>query len=166
MAESRLGIDCAEFCRHTSLQFCTQVNCQNCPTKYLSKCIYFVLCLFLISNEFIEKLVIERADDLSPIIKMKLLNINAATQLLQPAYNGSKLSAKSSIFSVPIVHNKNKLILVNGLLDALKSLFSSDILLRTNTDTSMGFVIGKINFKYICVLFKRQQFYFVTVVLI
>lgn len=74
---------------------------------------------------------------------MKLLNINAATKLLKPTYKGSKLSEKSSIFSVPITPSKNKQILINGLLDTLKSLFSSDALLRTNFDTSMGFVIGK-----------------------
>lgn len=94
------------------------------------------------SNEFIEKLVIERGDDLSPTIKMKLLNINAATQLLTPAYKGAKLSEKSSIFSLPIIPSKNKQILINGLLDTLKSLFTSDTLLRTNFNTSMGFLIG------------------------
>lgn len=102
-------------------------------------------CVFFFRNEFIEKLVIDRGADLSATIKMKLLNINAAAELLTSKYDGAKLAANSSIFDVPIVHNKNKQILVNGLLDALKSLFPSEKFVRTNTDSKMGFVIGNLN---------------------
>lgn len=96
------------------------------------------------SKEFIENLLIERGGDLSPTIKMKLLNINAVAEYLHTDYRGPKLLRDSTIFLVPLTHNKNKQILVTGLLDSLKSLFSSSALLRTNYDTKMGFVIGKI----------------------
>lgn len=75
-------------------------------------------------------------------MKMKLLNIDSATQLL-PDYSGSRLPSDSSVFEVPLVHSKNKQILVSGMLDALKSLFSAESYVRTNFDTKMGFVIGK-----------------------
>lgn len=77
-------------------------------------------------------------------MKMKLLNINAAAKCLTPKYNGSMLAEDSEIFSVPLQHSKNKNILFTGLLDALKSLFTSNNLMRTHHDTRMGFVIGKL----------------------
>lgn len=77
---------------------------------------------------------------------MKLLNIDAAARLLQNDYKGDRLSATSnaSIYEVPLTHSKNKNILVNGLLDSLKSLFASESSVRTHVDTKMGFVIGKL----------------------
>lgn len=103
------------------------------------------------SSSFIERLLLER-EQLSPTIKMKLLNIDAAARLLQTDYKGDSLSTTSnaSIYEVPLGHNKNKQILVNGLLDALKSLFASESSVRTHVDTKMGFVMGKlITFIYI-----------------
>lgn len=75
-------------------------------------------------------------------MKLKLLNINAAAKFLKPNYTGPALAEDSEIFSVPLEHSKNKIILVNGLVDAVKSLFSSSTLIRTHFDTRMGFVIG------------------------
>lgn len=93
----------------------------------------------------------ERGTELSPTIKMKLLNIEAAARLLTKDYKASKpLPANSPIFDVPFNYTKNKQILVNGLLDALKSLFPSETYVRTNYDTKMGFVIGKNFRKSIC----------------
>lgn len=88
-------------------------------------------------------MVFERKADLLPIMKLKLLNINAAAKCLKPKYNGPVLAEDSEIFSVPLEHSKNKNILLNGLLDALKSLFTSSNLIRTHYDTRMGFVIGE-----------------------
>lgn len=84
----------------------------------------------------------ERETDLSPTIKMKLLNIDAASRILYKDYTGSQLVAGSSVYDVPLGYSKNKQILVNGLLDALKSLFPSETYVRTSFDTKMGFVIG------------------------
>lgn len=94
-------------------------------------------------NEFIERLVFERKADLLPTMKLKLLNINATAKCLGAKYSGPVLAEDSEIFSVPLEHSKNKNVLVTGLLDALKSLFSSSNLIRTHHDTRMGFVIGK-----------------------
>lgn len=85
----------------------------------------------------------EKESDLLPSMKLKLLNINAAAQCLSPKYNGAVLAENSEIFSVPLEHPKNKNILVTGLTDALKSLFTANNLVRTRHDTRMGFLIGK-----------------------
>lgn len=76
-------------------------------------------------------------------MKMKLLNINAATKCLGPKYDGPTLAQNSEIFSIPMEHSKNKIVLVDGLKDTLKNLFSAENLVRTNGNTRMGFVIGK-----------------------
>lgn len=90
-----------------------------------------------------KKLVTERGADLTPTIKMKLLNIEAAASLLlKDDYKGSHLPTDSSVYDVPLGYSKNKQILVTGLLDALKSLFPSETYVRTCVDTKMGFVIG------------------------
>lgn len=83
----------------------------------------------------------ERGADLTPTIKMKLLNINAAAKLLIPNYKGPTISSEGKIFHVPLVHNKNKQLLVSSLVDTMKSLFATH--LQINTDSKMGFVIGK-----------------------
>lgn len=87
----------------------------------------------------------ERKADLLPTMKLKLLNINAAAKCLHPKYNGPELAEDSEIFAVRLEHSKNKNILHTGLLDTLKSLFSSSNLIRTHHNTRMGFVIGKLN---------------------
>lgn len=101
----------------------------------------------MFSSTFLERLLVDR-EQLSPTIKMKLLNIDGAARLLQTGYTGDKLSATSNatVFEVPLTHSKNKQVLVNGLLDALKSLFASESSVRTHVDTKMGFVIGKLAF--------------------
>ena len=98
--------------------------------------------MYFSRNDFIEKLVVERGADLSATMKMKLLNINSSTDLLEN-YKGIRLASNSTIFDLPITYSKNKQILVNGLLDALKSLLTSETYVKTHVDTKMGFVIGK-----------------------
>lgn len=71
---------------------------------------------------------------------MKLLNINAVSKLILPDYNGIRLS-EGSVFSVPFLKSKTKQTLVNGMLDALKSLMTSDTYVKVHHDTKMGFVI-------------------------
>lgn len=96
--------------------------------------------------EFIAKLVAERAGstDLTPTTKLKLLNIDAATELQSTTYTGDRLAASSTVFEAPLQHGKNKVVLVDGMLDALKSLFASEANVRTNVNTKMGFLIGKL----------------------
>lgn len=95
----------------------------------------------VLRGEFLEKLASER--DLSPVTKLKLLNIDAATAVQTTAYVGDRLPADSKVFAVPLKHAKNKVVLVDGMLDALKSLLASEAYVRTNVNTKMGFVIGE-----------------------
>lgn len=92
-------------------------------------------------RDFLEKLVIERKGVLSPTMKMKLLNINGFAKTILNDYKGSVLSQDSTIFEVPLVHNKEKQKIVNGMLESLKSLLSLESYVKTNVNTSMGFVI-------------------------
>lgn len=75
-------------------------------------------------------------------MKLKLLNINAAAKCLHSNYAGPVLPENSEIFSVPLTLSKNKILLLDGLMDTLKNLFSASNLIRTQHDTRMGFVIG------------------------
>lgn len=90
-------------------------------------------------SEFIEELL--AGADLKPTIKMKLLNINAAAKLLITGYTGPTLSPEDNIFSVPLGNSKSKTILLDALKDALKSLFTSEKLVKTDTNTQMGFLL-------------------------
>lgn len=110
---------------------------------------YFIFNLMLLflysikffSVKFLQKLETER-NGLAPTIKMKLLNLNGYAQLLANDYKGSLLPADSSAFNVPIAHSKSKQILVNGMLDALKSLLPASNHLKSLHDSKMGFLIG------------------------
>lgn len=82
-------------------------------------------------------------NELTPTLKMKLLNLNSYAQLLANNYKGPLLPASSDIYNVPMAHNKSKQILVNGLLDALKSLLPSSNHFKSPVDSKMGFLIGK-----------------------
>lgn len=90
-------------------------------------------------------LIEERGVDLTPAIKMKLLNINAYAKYLHRDYNGPTILATGGVYSIPFAYSKNKQILVDGLLAALKSLFTDQSYMRTMHDTNMGFLVGKSN---------------------
>ncbi|XP_036323660.1 FAST kinase domain-containing protein 4 [Rhagoletis pomonella] len=94
----------------------------------------------VLSPEFIEKLEIER-NGLSPTIKMKLLNLNAYAQLLASDYNGALLPLESDVYNLPMAHSKSKQVLVNGMLDALKSLLPASNHMKSLYDSKMGFLI-------------------------
>lgn len=83
--------------------------------------------------EFIEKLKAETSGNSSPKLKMKLLQISAA-------YKGEGL-ADDKLYEIPLVYNRTKQTLVVGMLDALKSLVSTQTLIQTHINTNMGFVI-------------------------
>lgn len=99
----------------------------------------------VLKQEFIDKLVAESCDkEIPAVIKMKLLNINAGVKLFLPTYSGAMLSRDKNkdIYDVPLVHNREKLLIVEGMTDALKSLVPENCL-KLNHDTNMGFVVGK-----------------------
>lgn len=94
----------------------------------------------VLKSEFVSTL--ERSSGgLTPNIKMKLLNINAYAIAMLESYKGPFLIENSDVFSVLLTHSKSKQILVNGMLDALKSLLPSSTYVKTLSDTKMGFVI-------------------------
>lgn len=94
-------------------------------------------------THFIEKLVAERGKNLTPTLKMKLLNINAYAKHIYANYSGSTLLPDGTVYSIPFAYSKTKQILVNGLLDTLKGLFTSQSYIRTMHDTKMGFILGR-----------------------
>jgi len=97
----------------------------------------------VLQQTFIEKLLAESSDkELPATAKMKLLNINAGVKLFLPTYSGSMLSRESNenIYDVPLIHSREKQLIVNGMIDAIKSLVPENCL-RFNKDTNMGFVI-------------------------
>lgn len=79
-----------------------------------------------------------------PAQKMKLLNINAVAKLLTPNYDGPLLQPDASVHKCPFGYRKSKKVLVHGLLDTLKNLFTNNSHLRIENDSKLGFVIGKI----------------------
>lgn len=114
---------------------------------YIITFLYF-LCKYdyffhFFSSNFIEALTNETGKNgLTPNAKMKLLNINGYAKLILENFKGPSLSPESDVYSVPLAHNKSKQILLNGTLDALKSLFPSTTCLKTLVDSKMGFLIG------------------------
>lgn len=92
------------------------------------------------NTKFISSLENERNGDLSPAIKMKLLNLNAFATLVEPKL-GNGLNLKDPKFFVPTDASKEKRILIAGMLDALKSLLPSENHVKINQRTSMGFTI-------------------------
>lgn len=75
--------------------------------------------------------------------KFKLLNVNAVAEYLTPDYNGPSIESSSNIKDVQISYRKGKQVLVNGLIDTLKNLFTDQSYVRTEHNTGMGLVVGK-----------------------
>ncbi|XP_022216250.2 FAST kinase domain-containing protein 4 [Drosophila obscura] len=94
----------------------------------------------VLSPEFLEKLEKDKSG-LTPVSKMRLLNLNSYAQLLATDYKGVLLPADSPAYQVPMAHTKTKQILVNGMLDALKSLLPANNHVQTSVDSKMGFLI-------------------------
>ncbi|XP_065092118.1 FAST kinase domain-containing protein 4 [Ochlerotatus camptorhynchus] len=94
----------------------------------------------VMNTNFISSLENERNGELSPAIKMKLLNLNAFATLVEPKVT-SELNMNDPKFFVPIDASKEKRVLIAGMLDALKSLLPSENHVKINQRTSMGFAI-------------------------
>lgn len=105
----------------------------------------------VLSAEFLQKVKSECMNqELTPAIKMKLLNINAGVKLFLPNYNGNMLNREKSaeIYDVPLIYNKDKLMIVGALTDSLKSLIPANCQ-KFAQNTNMGFLIGE--FKYVII---------------
>ena len=99
----------------------------------------------VLNKEFVDKLISESADkELSAATKLRLLNINAGVKMFLPNYSGAMLNRDKhkDIYDVPLTHNREKLEIVNGMVDAIKSVVPEKSL-KLNQDTNMGFVIGE-----------------------
>lgn len=87
------------------------------------------------------KAIEEDKDNLSPTLKMKLLNLNSFARLLATNYKGPIIPSDSPVFHVSIAHGKSKQILINGMIDALKSLLPTSNHIKSLVDSKMGFLI-------------------------
>lgn len=96
----------------------------------------------VLSKSFIDKIQTEKTG-LSATSKMKLLNLNSYAQMLSSDYKGELIPTDSEVYKVPMAHAKGKQVLVNGLLDALKSLLPSQNHVNSLVDSKMGFLIGE-----------------------
>lgn len=120
----------------------------------------------VLSQQFIDKLISESPEkELSTANKLKLLNINAGVKLFLPTYSGAMLSRDNhnKIYDVPLVHNKEKLEIVCGMVDAIKSLVPENRL-KLNQETNMGFIVGEFkhrfdDFRVFTVVFSDAEFY-------
>ncbi|XP_055523711.1 FAST kinase domain-containing protein 4 [Wyeomyia smithii] len=96
----------------------------------------------VLNSSFISCLEKERSGELSPAIKMKLLNLNAvANNVVRSDSDFSTLNPNDPKLFVPIECSKSKRVLITGMLDALKSLLPSENHVRINQRTTMGFAI-------------------------
>ncbi|XP_050744811.1 FAST kinase domain-containing protein 4 [Drosophila biarmipes] len=94
----------------------------------------------VLSADFLEALQKDKAG-VTATSKMRLLNLNSYAQLLATDYKGPLLAADSPAYQVPMAHPKTKQVLVNGMLDALKSLLPASNHLQSAVDSKMGFLI-------------------------
>ncbi|XP_017131399.1 FAST kinase domain-containing protein 4 [Drosophila elegans] len=97
----------------------------------------------VLSADFLEKLQKDKAG-ITATSKMRLLNLNSYAQLLATDYKGPLLSADSPAYQVPMAHPKAKQVLVNGMLDALKSLLPASNHFQSAVDSKMGFLIDAV----------------------
>lgn len=98
----------------------------------------------ILSKSFIATLKNEANGELSPAIKMKLLNLKAYADIIcKNSSIGAELKHNDPTLFVPIDASKQKRMLIAGMLDALKSLLPSENHVKINERTSMGFAIGK-----------------------
>ncbi|XP_053695488.1 FAST kinase domain-containing protein 4 [Sabethes cyaneus] len=96
----------------------------------------------VLNESFISGLEKERGGELTPAIKMKLLNLNAiACNIAKSDSAVSILDPNDPKLFVPIEYSKSKRVLVAGMLDALKSLVPSENHVRINQRTTMGFAV-------------------------
>lgn len=73
-----------------------------------------------------------------------MLNINAAATRLFPNYSGPTLPSTSSIFDLDMGRTKEKILMVDSVVTALKNLIQPDDCLGLNINTEMGVFIGNV----------------------
>jgi hypothetical protein len=94
----------------------------------------------VLDDSFIEKLSTDYKNEIPIPAKIKLLNINGGVKLFMPSYKGAMLTRDKhqSIYSVPLLLNNDKQLLIKAMTDALKNIIP-EACLRIHQDTNMGF---------------------------
>jgi hypothetical protein len=97
----------------------------------------------VLDNNFIEKLSSDYKNEIPIPAKIKLLNVNGGVKLFMPSYKGGMLTRDKhqSIYSVPLLLNHDKQLLIKAMTDALKNIIP-EACLRIQQDSNMGFSIG------------------------
>lgn len=98
----------------------------------------------VLDQSFTEKLNSDKST-LTATSKMKLLNLNSYAQLMANDYKGPLIPQDSVVHDLPMAHSKSKQVLVNGLMDTLKSLLPANNHVKSLLDSKMGFLIGELN---------------------
>ncbi|KAL1382798.1 hypothetical protein pipiens_003384 [Culex pipiens pipiens] len=109
----------------------TVLNCAS--SKHLAS---------VLKPSFVGCLENERNGELTPAIKMKLLNLKAyAGIILGDASVCKEINENDPKLFVPTEASKEKRVLIAGMLDALKSLLPSESHVSINKRTLMGFAV-------------------------
>lgn len=95
----------------------------------------------VLKPSFIGCLENEKNGELTPAIKMKLLNLKAYGVILGDTSVCTEINENDPKLFVPIDASKEKRVLIAGMLDALKSLLPSESHVSINKRTPMGFAI-------------------------
>lgn len=97
----------------------------------------------ILRPDFLNDVTVEQGTDVLPAQKMKILNINTVAKHLTSNYDGPFLQPDSPVHDCLLGHRKSKKILIQGLLDTLKNLFTDNSYIRIEHNTNLGFIIGK-----------------------
>lgn len=71
-----------------------------------------------------------------------MLNIDGAAKYLFQEYSGPRLPSSSLIRNAKISYSKDKVEMVEAVLDSLRNLIQSENLIRAKVNSGLGFLIG------------------------
>ncbi|KAJ8969212.1 hypothetical protein NQ317_012383, partial [Molorchus minor] len=96
----------------------------------------------VLSQEFLDKLeaILLLTGNLLIPTKLKLLNIEGVARYLLKEYNGPRIPS-SLIRDTNVVQTKDKMEMVDSVIDTLKNLIRSENYLQTRINTGLGFFI-------------------------
>lgn len=109
--------------------------------------VWSLVLLNKVNNEHLESVLSEDFLNQIPEIsndtssKLRLLNINAYAMNLKPDYKGPTISEDSFIKSTDLLRSKEKVEIINSMVESLKNLVQSEEYLKTDVNKGMGFYI-------------------------
>ncbi|KAJ8909663.1 hypothetical protein NQ315_003723 [Exocentrus adspersus] len=92
----------------------------------------------VLSTDFLDKL---QVNPLTISAQLKLLNIDGAAKYLINGYKGPRLLSSSPIRNIKIPQNKDKVDMVDSVLDSMRNLIQSESFIRTRVNSGLGFLI-------------------------